>query len=51
MTGMPRQQVIDINNETQVISLLDAMIKVECAGYEVEKSILVTGYRMALGLQ
>lgn len=51
LTGMPRHQVIDINNETQVISLLDAMIKVECAGYEVDKDILVTGYRMALGLQ
>lgn len=51
LTGMPRHQVIDINNETQVISLLDAMIKVECAGYEVDKNILVTGYRMALGLQ
>lgn len=51
LTGMPWNQVIDINSETQVISLLDAMIKVECAGYEVDKDILVTGYRMALDLQ
>lgn len=49
LTGMPRHQVIDINHETQVISLLDAMIKVECAGYEVDKDILITGYRLAFG--
>lgn len=49
LTGMSRNQVIDINHETQVISLLDAMIKVECAGYEVDKDILITGYRLAFG--
>lgn len=49
LTGMSRNQVIDINYETQVISLLDAMIKVECAGYEVDKDILLAGYRLAFG--
>lgn len=49
LTGMSRHQVIDINHETQVIALLDAMIKVECAGYEVDKDILITGYRLAFG--
>lgn len=49
LTGMSRNQVIDINHETQVIALLDAMIKVECAGYEVDKDILITGYRLAFG--
>lgn len=49
LTGMSRDQVIDINHETQVISLLDAMIKVECANYEVDKDILIAGYRLAFG--
>lgn len=49
LTGMSRNQVIDINHETQVISLLDAMIKVECANYEVDKDILIAGYRLAFG--
>lgn len=49
LTGMVQNQVIDINDETQVISLLDAMIKVECAGYEVYKGTLITGYRLAFG--
>lgn len=49
LTGMSRIQIIDINHETQVISLLDAMIKVECAGYEVDKDILIAGYRLAFG--